>query len=288
MIKQCAKEKIPEWVFNTNEKYQVVLSDDIDGLISTNLLNKHGWTTEYFYSFDALYVTDEFLEKEDRYATRVWADIPWVSEDHDEKTFDNHVCVLNRKDHINKLMCNPNFFRGSLITNEDYYSKYGASTALMIWGIYDYPLPSSYDGKMLLLCIDSGFKGFFADESRFRHSFMFSTMYLGVDKLYDFIQFMRVEEFYKFISDHNLSRKIRMNENGYLETGLDLGFLSEALEMEITLPDKHFNKIAEFENHDVRRVCGILDGIRDLGDPITVAFVGKDKVKYSTLKSQVS
>ena len=279
------KEDLPRWVYEVDADYQTVLSDDIDGLISTNLLKKNcNWTTEYFYDFDALYVTDEYLEREDKQATRVWADIAWVLEGRDEKGFDNHVCRVNDDDHININMVNPNHNILGSISNANYYDKYAASTALMIWSIYDNPLPSSYDGKMLLLCIDGGFKGFYADDVRFQHSFLFSMVKFGFDSLYDFTTFHQRSSFYQFIEQNNLSKKTRINQDGYLETDLDLNFLSESLEMNISLPDRHFNKLVEFEKHDVLNTYGVLRTIRDLGDPVTVAFVGKNKVKYSTLK----
>lgn len=282
---QKVKDRLPEWVYRVDADYQTVLSDDIDGLISTNLLKRNcNWTTEYFYNFDGLYVTDEFLEQENKQATRVWADIAWVMEGRDEKTFDNHVCRVDEADHINPNMVNPNIQVIGPVSNNNYYEKYSASTALMIWSIYDNDIPISYEGKMVLMCIDGGFKGYYADDVKFQHSFMFSMLKFGFDSLYDFVAYHEKSSFYQFIEKHKLSSKIWINEDGYLETDLDIAFLSEALEMEISLPNKHFNKLVEFEKHGVLNTYGVLRTIRDLGDPVTVAFVGKNKVKYSTLK----
>ena len=149
-------ERVPEW-YKSFEKFDVVLSDDLDGIVSTSALKfAKNWNVEYFYDFSKLYVTGKTYFKENKNGTRVWADVAITRR---EMTFDNHISRKNRGDKLNDLCIDPNVITN--VTNENYYDKYCGSSALLIWSLYNIPLPETELGKMLLLCIDSTFKGFF-------------------------------------------------------------------------------------------------------------------------------
>lgn len=328
-------EKLPQWYKNKNAKYQTVLSDDIDGIVSTNILKQEcGWTTEYFYDFKSLYVSDDFLYAEDKHATRVWADVAFCLRDRDEMGFDNHVSRVNNDDHMNKLMINPNllkeysvrnkrkdnwfrkgresrysiwdyendrhkllsfnysdptsepeyyYYKG--VSNQNYYSKYSGSTALLIWSIYKaHQLPSTPLGKSVLLTIDAAFKGFYSDNESIRATNEdYMTNILGFPELSRMCDTRYPKQnYYNLIDAHHLTYKISIGEDGYLRTGLDLEWLSNVLEMDITLPKKHFNKLVDFNPHG-REQFDSISSIMDVGDPVTFAFVGKGVAKYSTL-----
>ena len=67
--------RVPEW-YRSFEKFDVVLSDDLDGIVSTSALKfAKNWNVEYFYDFSKLYVTGKTYFKENKNATRVWADV---------------------------------------------------------------------------------------------------------------------------------------------------------------------------------------------------------------------
>lgn len=77
-------------------------------------------------------------------------------------TFDNNVNRVNLSDYTNPNAINSNIL--SDITNENYYDKYLDSIALLIWSIYNIPLPETELGKMILLAIDTTFKGFYGKD----------------------------------------------------------------------------------------------------------------------------
>lgn len=88
-MKDIYLEKMPQW-YRDFKKYDVVLSDDIDGLVSTSILKyAKNWDAKYFYDFQNIYVSEETYFKENKSATRVWADVAFVLQN--EMTFDNHV-----------------------------------------------------------------------------------------------------------------------------------------------------------------------------------------------------
>ena len=70
-----------------NGKYELVLSDDIDSLVATCVVQsvKKHWTTEYFYDFKNIYCTNDVRFIENKAPTRVWVDVAIVR---DEKAFD--------------------------------------------------------------------------------------------------------------------------------------------------------------------------------------------------------
>ena len=69
------------------------------------------------------------------------------------------VSLISDWDTWNTDMINLNLM--CQVTNDNYTDKYAGSTLLTIWSVYDLPLPETEEGKMLLLCIDSAYKGFY-------------------------------------------------------------------------------------------------------------------------------
>ena len=58
-MREVFLEKVPEW-YKSIENFDVVLSDDLDGIVSTSALKfAKNWNVEYFYDFSKLYVTGQ-------------------------------------------------------------------------------------------------------------------------------------------------------------------------------------------------------------------------------------
>lgn len=80
-MKDVFLKKVPTW-YNSDEKFETVLSEDIDGLVSTSILKyAKNWDVEYFYDFSTLYTSDNVRNKKNKTATRVWADVSIVVQD---------------------------------------------------------------------------------------------------------------------------------------------------------------------------------------------------------------
>lgn len=275
------KNDLPGWVYTVGAKYQTVLSDDIDGLVSTAILNYiSGWEIEYFYDFETLWVTEDFINKKYKSATRVWADISLIGKE--EKCFDNHINRGYVGDKKNRNMVNPNIIGD--VANNNYFDKYAGSTALMLWSIYDLRLPESDLGKQILLCIDSSFKGFYETNKRFCESHGTFMDCFGFLELLKFELIHTKKDFENTRAKYNLSDKIRMVD-GYLKTTLPIDLISKELGIPIVLPEKKFVPLEHYEKHKENR-CGI-ESIRELPQATqTLAFTGKDKVVFSTLKKK--
>ncbi|MCM1526692.1 MAG: hypothetical protein NC091_05540 [Bacteroides sp.] len=277
--------KVSTWYRNFI-KYDVVLSDDVDGLISTSALKfSKNWDVEYFYDFEKFYIADEIYFKENKSVTRVWADVSVVTKD-DEKTFDNHVNRVNLNDYTNPNAINPNIIEN--ITNENYYDKYLGSTALLIWSLYNIPLPESELGKMILLAIDTAFKGFYGLDQYKRANKHFLCDVLGMEDLYEVLKRHSKNEFYEIIGKYNLNAKIRLNDEGYLETDLDVKFLSDMLGIPIQLPVKKMTEWRSLDTKFTGKKYFCLKSIKDIPRLATIAFTGKNEISYSVFKKKTA
>lgn len=278
-MKEKYLQKVPTW-YRSYEKFETVLSDDVDGLVSTSLLKfAKNWNVEYFYDFETIYSSDKCYFKEKKSATRVWADVSIVV--HDAMTFDNHVNRMNLSDYTNPNSINPNILCD--ITNENYYDKYLGSTALLIWDLYKVPLPSTEEGKMLLLCIDVAFKGFYGQERYRKANKHFLCDVLDMEELYEVLKRHSRDEFYDLIAKYGLNKKIWVDENGQLQTDLDLELLTELLEIPVELPQTKMNKYMEFEDK-----FGSFYGnsIKEIRGVATAALTGKNKCCCSVVKKK--
>lgn len=283
-MKEEYLKKVPSW-YRDFEKYDVVLSDDIDGLISTSALKyAKNWNVEYFYDFENLYINDEIYFKENKSVTRVWADVSIVIKD--EKTFDNHINRVNLNDYTNPNAINPNILDD--ITNENYYDKYLGSSALVIWSLYNIPLPETELGKMILLAIDTTFKGFYGKEQYQKANKHFLCDVLGFEELYEVQKRHTSKEFYQLFDKYNLSTKTRLNEEGYLKTDLDLNFLTEMIGIPIILPVKRMTEWRTLENKFTSKRYFYLKTIKDIPRLVTIAFTGKNEISYSVMKKKTA
>ena len=276
-MKEKYLEKVPTW-YRDFTKYDVVLSDDIDGLVSTSALKfAKNWNVEYFYDFSTLYASNNVYFKENKSATRVWADVSIIVQD--AMTFDNHVNRMSLDDYTNPNAINPNIL--SDITNKNYYDKYLGSTALVIWDLYKIPLPETEEGKMLLLCIDTTFKGFYGKPQYQKASKHFLCDVLDMEELYEVLKRHTQKEFYQMIEKYELSRKIRVNSDGYLYTNLDLDLLTRLLGIPVELPQIKMNRYRSFEN----KFDGLFykNSIKAKG-VATAALTGQNKLSYSVIK----
>ena len=262
--------QLPGW-YQDNGECDLVMSDDIDALVSASLLTRiKGWNVRYFYNFDSLYKNDS-----DKQHTRVWCDVAIIK--NSERTFDNHVSRADKYDRVNKNCINPNLLND--VTARNYTRKYAGSTALLIWSIYGIPLPKTEKGKMLLLCIDSAFKGYYTKKFNYMCKYYLRDMF-GFGELIEVLERHTKEEFYQMIDEYHLTNKIVISNNGHLFTDLDLETIGQLLELDLELPNIQFNKVKDLE----RRSGKFTGRIRDMKQKVlTLAYIYSDKVVCSVV-----
>lgn len=256
-----------------NIPYDLILSDDIDSLSSCAVISQaKGWNIEYFYNFNGMGTTRNGTNE------MVGVDIALCK----GKTFDNHVVMFHIDDEINPESINPNIINKTRRSN--YSTKYCGSTLLLVWSLYDRPLPKSEEGKMILLAIDSTYKGFYSGNSTFKRANKYYLCdMLGLDELYECQKRHKVSEFKNIEMKYNLYSKI-VSHKGILSSNLKLDEISEQIELDLHLPTDAFYKYSDYSNkvqvldYNSRYHLKVNDVVKN---PFSLALIYNDKVKFS-------
>ena len=278
-MQKLYKDKLPQW-FKEDKRYELILSDDIDSLASCMVLKEvKNWNIEYFYNFKGMGKTKRATENVDN---QVGVDIALCN----GKTFDNHVVKLHREDEVNPLSINFNVMEE--IHRGKYFQKYCGSTLLLVWSLFDLPLPKSEEGKMILLAIDSTQSGYYStydNDKRANKHYLCNV--LEFEELYEVLGRHKSHEFAKLYNKYSMGRhngKI-IADKGKLTTNLKLDELSKELGIPLELPTDLFYNYKEFDliEHELaysRMYSTKRDDV--VSNPYSLAVTGQNYVKYST------
>lgn len=271
---------LPEW-YQEETKLDLVLSNDIDSMVACALLKKiKGWNIKYFYDFDSAWASTKLKQDvlKGIHNEKCWVDVAII----EGKGFDNHVTRVSEYDAWNFEIINPNTIVS--VTNEYYQEKYAGSTALLIWSLYDFPLPKTEEGKMLLLCIDSAYKGYYNDRFAEANEFFIDEMF-GYTELMEVMQRHTEREFESLIRKYKLKELIYM-DGGKLKTVMNLKKIGELLGIELEMPDDSFLVWKEFEVV-TEELARWQKQTEDLGRNLfTLAFTYKNKARFSREKER--
>lgn len=267
-------EQIPKWYTSEDTYFDLILSDDIDSLTSCAVINQaKKWNIEYFYDFSGMGTTKKTKSNE-----MVGVDIARCK----GKTFDNHVVMFRDDDEVNPESINPNIIRK--INRSNYQNKYCGSTLLLVWSLYNRPLPESEEGKMILLAIDSTHMGFYSGNDTFKRANKFYLCdMLGLDELYAVEERHKSYEFAQIVQKYNITGKIS-HKKGILSTTIKLDEISKEIGLDLILPTDTFYEYGIYQNNradlysNTRRKYKINDYVED---PFTLALTYTDTVKYS-------
>ncbi len=266
---------LPDWYIG-DEEHDLVLSDDIDSLTSCAVLNMiKGWKVRYFYDFNTIYADKTMQKRRNR---KCWVDIATYK----GHAFDNHVSLISDWDTWNTNMINLN--QMCQVTNDNYTDKYAGSTLLTIWSVYDLPLPETEVGKMLLLCIDSAYKGFYSPAFHDMQKYYLVDV-MGLDGLYSVIQRHTAEEFEDLIAEYGLRKKITYWD-GEIYTCLPLDRIGQAIGIDLNvIPKSEYIPCIRLEQ--IQTNIGSREFGNEIDDGIkTLAVVYRGKVKYSKIKEK--
>ena len=262
------KEKFPEWVNDTETKFNTMLTDDIDSLVSCALLKKvKGYEVNYYYDFETIYEIKDSSNK----AIAIDCDLV------DGRCWSNHVTMLSKKDSVNENSANLNNI--GRISRDNYFNKFCGSTALQIWSYYDIPLPESEEGKMALLAIDVGFKGHY--DSRFIEVHSKYLKAMGFSELIEVLDRHNSTEFYNLIRKYNMAEKIKLNKKGMLTTNIDIVNLQCLLNLDLSRPDKPFTLRNQFSRDYPTQLGNRTYTKDDFPEMYSVALINKNKVAFT-------
>ncbi len=104
---------------------------------------------------------------------------------------------------------------------------------------------------------------------------------LGFDELIDLLNETTKADYLHLQQKYNLKSKIKLNNEGYLETDIALAELQGFFDFPIELPNKQFTLLAQFKTQDdyTYRIHS-KDQIPNL---ISFALTATRKMKYTTL-----
>lgn len=269
MIKEI-REKYPQWCGNEETKFDLCLSDDLDSLFSCIILNKiRSYEVKYFYDFNNIYEK----ENHDR------ENIPCIGVDIDlikGKCWGNHVTMLSANDNYNKQCANLNNILK--INPNNYYTKFCGSTVLQIISYYNIDTSNlSEEAKMILLCIDSTFLGYWFNNGQWCKKYL---EMLELDDLLDVLYWHDKQEFEQINYRYNLKSKIYIDDdNGKLNTNIRLDKLEELFpNLSFVLPKINFECIHSFNYNTKYNTNFNKNEIKNL---FSFVVTGKNKAKYS-------
>lgn len=236
------REKFPNWINETDKKYDLILGDDVDSAIGCSLLKEvtnGNWEVNYFYDFKNFYRHTETGNK------TIGVDMAFLKR---TRCFDNHISKQTKNDEHNPLCANLNIVHN--ISCENYTSKYSMSTLMLIMSLYDIPLPKTTEGREILLAIDTSFKGFYSNYFRPIHTNWLEE--LGFTELIDILKQRDMKYFYNLIKKYGLYEKISIDEDGCLQSDIKFDAIQPFFDFEIGLPQQQFKLIKKCQraNHE--------------------------------------
>jgi hypothetical protein len=265
-MKQQLKAKFPQWVNESQYgKFNLCMSDDMDSFFSCSLLYKlFGYDIKYYYDFKSIYTAPHI------HKPTVCVDIAVEK----GMTWDNHVVNISPSDIANPLSANINAING--INRDTYYKKYAGSTLLQIISYYNIPIPKNTEARLILLAIDSSFMGHYSKNFKDIH-----RRHMEQLELYELIDELdrqtSMQAYYDVRNKYRLNDKIRVNENGKLETTINLAALQGLFDVDLKLPEESFTKSFEFANYGRHTVS------QDMEKPPVYSFAltSKNEFKYT-------
>lgn len=244
-------KKSPQW-YKNQKQGQIMMCEDSDANIGSNIYRAiTGFKINQFFNFVALYKQD--LSNNDEL---IGFDVPLIK----GKTIDNHMQRYTPYSFIgtNKEAINPNKHLDASATK--YYSnKYAMSSTILLYSLFDLKLPKSKEGKMILLLLDQGFKGYYpykdkyGNERNYREQYINNLELLGLTELIDVLKTVTPSNFKKANELYIGKGKdtIQVDKNGKLYTHPDLlkfyNYASKELGYPIELPTGKFTKVQSFK-----------------------------------------
>lgn len=251
MNKDFMQEKgFGDWHKILDSTYSIMGSDDIDSWGGRYVLKeKFGIDMDFFFDFKTVYKREDLDTSTMTKKNIIGVDIDLVS----YKCFGNHPTYLQNEDAIN-------LNKGIPYGCQGYYSKFAGSSLLTIMSLFDIPLWLFTEKELeVLLCVDVGFKQYFYNDKTRE---LFKYYYDEVLQYPEFIEVVKDKDkdyFYNIIKEYKLYEKIRLNEEGYLETEIELDRLSELFGIDLSLPKHRF--ITEFEMQSIGKPLHIFNRV---------------------------
>ena len=285
-LKDELRQKLPQWYKDTENKYGLILTDDIDSLLGCAILKaKMNWDIEQVMLFNAKKNSEISVDwhgvADNATHEAIGVDFARVN----GKCFDNHVTLFNSDDTYNNEAINLNHICG--INRNIYGQKYNSSTALLLWSLYDLPKENLPDElMMLLLTIDSTYYSFFHNNKQFqKQNRRWLVQKLDLPQFYECQTRHKQYEFKEIAKKYGVKEKIYVKDH-YLHTDIDIDGINDLLlwDTDVWLElstNKFYTK--DFYKDITVDIKNNPQSISDIcDDPYCYALTRKNQIKYST------
>lgn len=285
-LKDELKQKLPQWYKDTENKYGLILTDDIDSLLGCAILKaKMNWNIQEVMLFNAKHNSEISIDwhgvADNATHEAIGVDFAKVN----GKCFDNHVTLFNSDDTYNNEAINLNHIYG--VNRNIYGQKYNSSTALLLWSLYDLPKENLPDElMMLLLTIDSTYYSFFHNNKQFqRQNRRWLVDQLNLSQFYECQTRHKQYEFKEIAKKYGVKEKIYVKDH-YLHTDIDIDGINDLLLWDtpcwLELPTNKFYTKDFYKDItvDIKNNPQSISDICD--DPYCYALTRKNQIKYST------
>ncbi|SHJ03211.1 hypothetical protein SAMN02745751_01604 [Dethiosulfatibacter aminovorans DSM 17477] len=188
------------------EEQKLILTDDIDSLLSCAILNQlFNIQVGGFFSWETLYLTKE----------HAWLDPIYIDCDLSKgKCFGNHFTVIENPEAMNM-----NTIRK--IKRNGYCRKYPFSTTLLILSLYNIDLSNMTDEQLkILIAIDSAYQGFYTKNEYFKSIWINWAKSMKLDIFIDLLERTNKSEFQDINVKYNLKAKLRIRDDKLIGTSL--------------------------------------------------------------------
>lgn len=278
-----------EWTNDlTKDKYNLIMTNDMDSLLSAMFLKHHfGLEVNSFFSFYSMSKIDTTDQREP-----IGVDAALVT----GKTFDNHLTQLNASSYINVQSANINNVSG--VHRGRYTDKFAMSTLIQLYAMYSIPLPESIQGKLIVLCTDVGFKGYY--DERYRGTFLSYLEKFEMMELVEVLETYTKDQMYWFMLRAELDLTIRLKQSGknkgklYYESSgnnpdltarwadeIDIAWFEKHLGFPVELPEATFETVEKFTAKTIE--WDELDK-KTMQRAFSYAFINKRKIMISERK----
>lgn len=230
MIKYELDLKMPQWYKEISEINGLILSNDLDSLISCNYLKeKFNCNVIGFYSFNELYSNGLHFKE------AIGVDIDFCR----SKCFGNHAIPKE----IKNTNC-VNLNNTITLDGGNYTKKFAGSTIVMLMALYNDFNNLNEEQIKLLMCIDSGYKQYY----KYRKQFDVWYKKLGIyDKVVNVLKQYTLEEMQEYSIDLGINVGIVMIDDTLAyDKEFDIEKISNILSYDLVLPVDKFSLFMEF------------------------------------------
>lgn len=250
--------ELPSWIREIgNERNGIILTDDIDSIISYVLLKKKypTLTIKGFFPFDKL-----LMESRETYKESIFLDC--------DSIVNSMKCIGNHRAPDYRDNINFNKF----VNDMTYNKKFPFSTAMTILALFYSKVEidnMSDEFIKLLITIDVGEKGYFNQGGRYKNIHIKWLEEMDLYRVIDVLENSKYQDFLDIRMKYNLIGKLRFIDDiiGYFDTDIDLKQLANDFDLDFTDIKKEtyeFKSKTDFNREFIRS----LSNIKQYGKPV--------------------